>query len=157
MFSALKNKKKIILKLSILLNILLIVFTLLFFDFYKKRKINQYNQLFESKNKEIKKIEEILSYYYHNNEKFIFKTKKKEIVSKNKVNYFLNKIETNLYFSKKIGKSSSYIDIKENDLYIATATGLFFKIDIGKYKNSTIKPILIKSNIRNFIYDKNFF
>ena len=77
MFSALKNKKKIILKLSILLNILLIVFTLLFFDFYKKRKINQYNQLFESKNKEIKKIEEILSYYYHNNEKFIFKTKKK--------------------------------------------------------------------------------
>ena len=77
MFSALKNKKKIILKLSIILNVLLIVFTLLFFDFYKKRKINQYNELFISKNKEIKKIEEILSYYYHNNEKFIFKTKKR--------------------------------------------------------------------------------
>lgn len=77
MFSALKNKKKIILKLSIILNVLLIVFTLLFFDFYKKRKINQYNELFTSKNKEIKNIEEILSYYYHNNEKFTFKTKKK--------------------------------------------------------------------------------
>ena len=157
MFSALKNKKKIILKLSIILNVLLIVFTLLFFDFYKKRKINQYNELFTSKNKEIKNIEEILSYYYHNNEKFTFKTKKNEIVSKNKVNYFLNKIETNLYFSKQIGKSSAYIDIKEYELYIASATGLFFKIDIRDYQNSIVKPKLIKSNIKNFIYDKRFF
>ena len=88
MFSALKNKKKIILKLSIILNVLLIVFTLLFFDFYKKRKINQYNELFISKNKEIKKIEEILSYYYHNNEKFIFKTKKKKLLVKIKLIIF---------------------------------------------------------------------
>lgn len=157
MFSAFKNKKKIILKLSIILNILIIVFTLLFFDYYKERKVNQYNELFANKNKEIRRIEKILSYYYHTNDNFIFKTKKNEITSKKRIKYVLNKINTNLYFSKKNGKSSAYIDIKDDFLYITSATGLFFRINLNDYESSIIKPKLIKSNIRNFIKDEQFF
>ena len=51
------KKKQIYLffKLLFLFNILLVVFALVFFNYYKDRKIGQYNNLNKNKNEEIKK------------------------------------------------------------------------------------------------------
>ena len=76
MFPIFKKKNSLIVKLLIFSNILLIFFGLIFFDLYKNRKINQYNKLFETKQNEIKEIENLFSKYYHSNEKFLFNKKK---------------------------------------------------------------------------------
>ena len=128
MFPIFKKKNSLIVKLLIFSNILLILFGLIFFDLYKNRKINQYNKLFETKQNEIKEIKNLFSKYYHSNEKFLFNKKKTTEIKTIKRNYQFKKFDTNLYFSKVIGKSTAYLDIYKDYLILGSATGLFLKL-----------------------------
>ncbi len=158
MISAFKKNYKLIIKLLLVLNIALLIFFFLFFDYYKKRKINQYNELNAIKNKEIKNIEKEFSDYYHKFNKFIFHQKDREIIkSNNDIKYELYKINTNLYFSKSRGRSTAYIENYKDNLILTTATGLFFKINEGDLNKKKIKPIKIETNINNFLKNEKFF
>ena len=57
MIPVFKKKYKLVIWLLVVSNIALLICALLFFDYYKKRKINQYNTLYENKQEEIKNIE----------------------------------------------------------------------------------------------------
>ena len=109
-------------KLLFLFNILLVVFTLVFFNYYKDRKAGQYNNLNKNKNEEIKKVEKHLSYFYHNSENFLFEFNQSKTINTKNKSYNLKKIKTNLYFSKVIGQSSAYLEIDKNNLYVVSAT-----------------------------------
>ena len=124
------KKQKSIIKILLLTNIIIIITALLFFDYYKKRKINHYNKLYENKQKEIKEIESLFSKYYHSNEKFVFNKKDNKIIKTSKNEYNIKTFTTNLYFSKVTGKSTAYLDIYKDSLILASATGLFFKINL---------------------------
>ncbi len=150
-------KNKLLIKILIISNIIIIIASLLFFDFYKKRKITLYNQLYEDKKREIKKIESLFSKYYHSNDKFIFNKKNTNIIKTNKKEYLFTTIDTDLYFSKVIGKSTAYIDIFDNDLILATATGLFFKVNIENLNKEKFFPVKLNSNISDFFKNENFF
>ena len=158
MISVFKKKNKILTWFLLITNLLIILLSLIFFDFYKTRKVSQYNKLNDTKNKEIQNIEKDLSDYYHKFDKFIFQQKDREILkSKNNKKYELNKINTNLYFSKTEGRSTAYLENYKNNLILTTATGLFFKIKEEDLNKKKITPIKIESNIFNFFKNKKFF
>ena len=132
------------------------MFGLIFFDLYKNRKINQYNKLFETKQNEIKEIENLFSKYYHSNEKFLFNKKKTTEIKTIKRNYQFKKFDTNLYFSKVIGKSTAYLDIYKDYLILGSATGLFLKL-IFRDLNKTLTPIKLNTNISIYFNKKEFY
>ncbi len=157
MIPVFKKNYKLIIRILIFSNILLIISVFLFFDYYKKRKLNLYNELYKNKQKEIENIESLFSKHYHANEKFVFNKEKNKILKTNKRDYLLKKIGTNLYFSKVIGKSTAYLDIYDDNLILGTATGLFFKINIQELDKENITPMKIDSNIFKFFNNKKYF
>tara|TARA_Y100000741_G_scaffold78676_1_gene57466 strand:- start:1587 stop:2924 length:1338 start_codon:yes stop_codon:yes gene_type:complete len=157
MIPVFKKKYKLVIWLLVVSNIALLICALLFFDYYKKRKINQYNTLYENKQEEIKNIESIFSHYYHTSKKFVFNRKETKIINSKKNSYILNKIDTNLYFAKVTGKSSAYLELYKNDLILASASGLFFKIKNEQLDNQKIIPKKINSNIEKFFNNKKFY
>ena len=104
-----------------------------------------------------KKVEKIFSEYYHDHNQFIFKKGESELIKSKKNMYELKKINTNLYFAKPTGRSSAYIDLYNNNLYLASASGIFFKIDYKNFDDFEIKPKKIETNIKDFIKNENFF
>lgn len=158
MISAFKKNKTII-WLLLILNLLIIVLSLIFFDFYKNRKVSQFNKLNDIKNKEIQNIEKIFSTYYHNYNKFAFYTDKQKsnIIKSQKYSYNISKIKTNLYFSKSSGQSTAYLDLYKNNLILTTATGLFFLIKEEDFNKENISPIKIETNINFFFNNENFY
>ncbi len=151
------KKQKLIIKILLLTNIIIIITALLFFDYYKKRKINHYNKLYENKQKEIKEIESLFSKHYHSNEKFIFNKKDNKIIKTSKNKYNIKTFTTNLYFSKVTGKSTAYLDIYRDSLILASATGLFFKINLDNLQNENFLPIKFNSNIFDYFNNDKFF
>ena len=155
-----KFKKKqiyLLFKLLFLFNILLVVFALVFFNYYKDRKIGQYNNLNKNKNEEIKKVEKHLSYFYHNSENFLFEFNQSKTINTKNKSYNLKKIKTNLYFSKVIGQSSAYLEIDKNNLYVVSATGIFFSIKKNELFKKAYNPKKIETNINQLIKNENFF
>ena len=80
----------------------------------------------------------------------------KTINTKNK-SYNLKKIKTNLYFSKVIGQSSAYLEIDKNNLYVVSATGIFFSIKKNELFKKAYNPKKIETNINQLIKNENFF
>ena len=152
-----KKNSNLIFKSLLILNILLILFIILFFNYYKNRKISQYNELNNLKNDEIRKIEKILSYFYHNSDNFLFEYNQSRIIDTKKAKYNLKTVKTNLYFSKVIGKSSGYISLDNNNLYVASATGIFFSIERNKLFEKSYNPKKIRTNINKLIKNSDFF
>ena len=157
MIPVFKKNYKLIIKILIFTNIILLISAILFFDYYKTRKINQYNDLSQKKEEEIKNIESLFSKYYHSNEKFLFNNKKTVKIKSIKQNYLFETFDTNLYFSKIIGKSTGYIDIYEDDLILVSATGLFFRINFKDLNKENLIPVKLNSNISNYFNKKEFY
>ena len=152
-----KEKLYFFLKCLLATKLFLIISMLVFFNYYKDRKISHYNSLYYSKNLEIREIEKLFSKYYHSYNNFNFKEVNSELINSDKNNYKIKKFQTDLYFAKKIGKSSAYIDLDENNLYLATASGIFFQIDRKDLNKKKIYPKKLKTNINDFIKTDEFY
>lgn len=152
-----KKRQKKIISILILTNIFVIIVSLIFFDYYKKRKLDHYNTLFNNKQLEIDNIEKYLSPYYHNFNDLVFYLSDEKKINTQQNQYLYKRIKTNLYFAKSTGKSTAYLELFDNNLILVTATGLFFSIKEDQLLNTKIKPKKINSNINDFFFNDKFY
>ncbi len=79
---------------------------------------------------------------------------KKFQISKKKLT--LEKFETSaILVSKYLGKGTAYIEYNNNNLFVISAHGMFFFVDVDEFNNRSFNAKVIKSNIRDKIkYDR---
>lgn len=122
-------------------------------DLSKKiNKKNIHRQEFLDSVKEKKIINLIENYGYinfrKNNEEKTYEIDDREIR--------IEKFQTNaISVPKYIGKGTAYLEYNNNNLFVISAHGMFFFVDVDEFNNRSFNAKVIKSNIRDKIkYDR---
>ena len=115
-------------------------------------KNNIYRQEFADSIKEKKIINLIEDYGYinfkKNNEEKTYEIDNREIR--------IEKFQTNaISVPKYVGKGTAYLEYNNNNLFVISAHGMFFFVDVDEFNNRSFNAKVIKSNIRDKIkYDR---
>ena len=146
----------------ILLLIFILILNLLFYKFYKERKILHYNALKIDHKEQLAKIDKLFSFYYHQANKFIFDiAEKNKTIKTNLENYTITKFNTNLWFAKSHSyhdaESTAYVDVYKDNVVLTTGTGLVLFLNIKDFSNNKINPKKIQTNIKEIIKNEKFF